>query len=191
MAVYSQAFENEVNHAMLYEVGGFWNLNTPGTLDGTNPKACGYVNDPNDAGGETKYGIAKNANPSIDIAHLDWQGAKAIYYSHYWLNGKCDKMNGRIAALHFDSCIQHSTVQAALFLQRAIGVTDDGSIGPATLSVLNSKDPIAVCNSICDQRNTFYNELVAKNPSQSKYLSGWLRRVSEMRTFVTDPGGSF
>lgn len=191
MGIYTQAFEFAVDHAMLYEVGGWWNVNAPGARDGTVAHACGYVNDPTDAGGETKYGIAKNANPTIDIKHLDWEGAKAIYYSHYWLNAKCDKMNGRIAALHFDGAIQHGPSTAAKFIQRAIGVADDGAIGPGTLAALTGKDPIVVCNSVCDQRNKFYNDIVAHNPTQVKYLAGWLRRVAEMRTFVTDPNKQF
>jgi lysozyme family protein len=191
MGIYSQAFESAVDHLMLYEVGGFWDINAHGARDGTNARACGYTNDPNDRGGETKYGIAKNANPTIDITHLDWEGAKAVYYSHYWLNSKCDKINGRIAALQFDGSVQHGPSTSAKFIQRAIGVTDDGVIGPATLSILNTKDPIAACNSVCDQRNKYYSDIVTHNPIQIKYLSGWLRRVSEMRAFVTNPNKLF
>jgi len=191
MGIYTQAFELAVDHAMLYEVGSWWNVNAPGARDGTIARACGYGNDPTDPGGETKYGIAKNANPSIDVKHLDWDGAKAIYYSHYWLNGKCDKMNGRIAALNFDGAVQHGPGTAAKFIQRAIGVTDDGAIGPNTLTVLATKDPIAVCNSVCDQRIAFYNNIVVQKPDQQKYLAGWLRRVSEMRAFVTDKNKQF
>lgn len=191
MGTYSQAFEEAVDHAMLYEVGGWWNINEKGAKDGTIPHACGYINDPSDPGGETKYGIAKNANPNIDILHLDWEGAKSIYYSHYWLNAKCNKMDERIAALNFDGAIQHGVETAAKFIQRAIGVDDDGAIGPVTLATLAKKDAITVCNSVCDQRNTYYNNIVAKTPSQQKYLAGWMRRVAEMRAFVTDPAHQF
>jgi lysozyme family protein len=191
MGIYTQAFELAVNHAMLYEVGGFWNVNVAGVADGTNSRACGYTNDPNDPGGETKFGIAKSANPTLDITHLTWDQAKAVYYSHYWLNTKCDKMNGRVAALVFDSAVNNGSGTAAKFLQRAIGVTDDGAIGPGTLATLTLKDPIMVCNSVCDQRISYYNSIVANKPSQSVYLAGWLRRVSEMRAFVTNPNTQF
>lgn len=196
MAVYPGAFDKAVDREMLYEVGGFWSLDTPGSREGSidtpeHRKACGYTNDPDDRGGETKYGIAKNQNPTVNVTYLDWEGAKAYYYSHYWLNGKCDKMGGRVAALHFDGAINNGAGQAAKFLQRAVGVTDDGAIGPGTLAAVNSKDVIAVCNSICDQRNTYYQNIVKNNPVQAKYLNGWLRRISEMRAFVTDPNAVF
>jgi lysozyme family protein len=191
MVTYSNAFEKAVDHAMLYEVGMFWNLNAPGARDGLvdtkeHRRACGYVNDPDDKGGETKYGIAKNANSSIDITHLNWDGAKAIYYSHYWLNAKCDKMPGRIAALQFDGSVNHGPGTASKFIQRAIGVVDDGAIGPKTLTALETKNEIELCNSVCDQRETYYRNIVSNNPTQQKYLAGWLRRVTEMRDFVTN-----
>jgi lysozyme family protein len=189
--MYTEAFEKAVDHAMLYEVGGFWNVDAPGARDGTNRKASGYVNDPVDAGGETKYGIAKTANPTVNIKTLDWEGAKAIYYEKYWLAAKCNKMGNRVAILHFDGAVNHGVGRAAKFLQRAIGVADDGAIGPTTLSTLAAMDPIAVCHSICDQRAKFYHDIVAAKPAQVKFLKGWMRRIDEMRAFTTDPSRNF
>ena len=39
----------------------------------------GYVNDPKDLGGETKYGITKRFYPDIDIKNLTIEEAKEIY----------------------------------------------------------------------------------------------------------------
>ena len=44
----------------------------------------GYVNDPKDPGGETKYGISKRAHPDVDIKNLSREKACAIYKKHYW-----------------------------------------------------------------------------------------------------------
>jgi lysozyme family protein len=100
-------------------------------------------------------------------------------------------MNARVAVLHFDSCINHGNGRAAKFLQRAIGVDDDGAIGNGTLTALESLNSIDVCNKICDQREKFYNDLVAAKPSQAKYLKGWLRRIEEMRVFTTEEDREF
>ena len=188
---YTQAFESAVDHLMLYEVGGFWDINAPGAQDGTDARACGYVNDPHDAGGETKYGIAKNDNPTVDITNLDWVGAQTIYFQAYWVRGKCDQMPGRIGALHFDACVNNGVSGAAKFLEAAVGVAVDGSVGPGTLAAVNAQDPVTVCNADCDQRVAHYNAIVVNDPSQARYLAGWLRRVSEMRAFVTDPNNQF
>jgi len=189
--MYTDAFERAVDHAMLYEVGGFWNSSLPGVIDGTDLKACGYGNDPTDPGGETKYGVAKNANPDVDIKNLDWEGAKAIYYNHYWLAGSCDKLPGRVGALHFDGCVNNGVKRAGQFLQRAVNVADDGIVGSGTVAAVNREDPFVVCRDICDQRTQYYKNIVANNPSQAKYLNGWLRRISEMRVFVLNPTISF
>lgn len=194
--MYTTAFESAIDHAMLYEVGGHWDLSAPGAIDGlidtkAHRVACGYTNDPDDNGGETKYGIAKNANPHVDVTNLDWEGAKEIYFRNYWLNSKCDKMDGRVAALQFDGAVNHGAGQASKFIQRAIGVNDDGAIGPVTLAAMAQIDPIELCNAVCDMRVEFYHNIVDKKPKQAKYLNGWLRRVKEMREFTTDLENNF
>src|SRR6187402_1660290 len=150
--MYTFHYLKAVNHAMLYEVGGFWDLWTLGTRSGLNPSACGYVNDPDDSGGETKYGVSKNNNPDLDIRKLNWSGAKERYYENYWLPGKADQIQNRVAVLHFDGCINHGVSQASKFLQRSVGADDDGVVGPQTIELVNSADAIEVCHSICDQR---------------------------------------
>lgn len=196
MPTYTKAFESAVDHAMIYEVGGFWNIKHPAVNGGlintpANRKAVGYVNDPDDMGGETKFGVAKNANPDLNIRNLTWDQAKAVYFNRYWLAGKCDQMPGRVAVLHFDVCINNGVGRAAIFLQRALGVVADGAIGPATLGKLRASDPIAVCNKISDLREQFYRDIVKNKPVQVKYLSGWLRRCNEMRAFSTNPKTNF
>ncbi len=192
---YTLAFEKALEHAMLYEIGGFFKL-TPEVEAGLiktkeQRRACGYVNDPDDRGGETKYGIAKTANPDLDITNLDWEGAKRVYYKRYWLPGDCQDMPSRLAALHFDGCVNHGLGKAAKFIQQAVGAVADGDIGPATLRLVNAQDEITVCNKVCVQRETFYHNIVANNASQAKYLNGWLRRIREMQSFVTDSNNMF
>jgi len=193
--MYTLAYENAVNHAMLYEVGGHWKL-TPEVEAGLietreQRRAVGYVNDPDDAGGETKYGVARNANPDLDITNLVWEDAKAVYYKRYWLAGSCDKLPSRVAVLHFDGCVNHGIARANKFLQRSVGADDDGVIGNITLGLIQDALEIDLCHNICDQREKFYNEIVANKPSQRKYLGGWMRRISEMREFTTDLNNTF
>jgi lysozyme family protein len=191
----TKAFDAAVGHAMSYEVGGHWNVDAPGVKEGliktaAQRKACGYVNDPLDAGGETKYGVAKNANPDLDITSLDWEAAKRVYYRRYWLAANCDDLtliDPRLAVLHFDGAVNHGVGRAAKFLQQAINATPvDGDIGPGTLRAVKAMDPIAACHAICDRREAFYRQIVANKPNQARFLKGWLRRINEMRTFSTE-----
>lgn len=49
----------------------------------------GYSNDPNDPGGETKFGISKRAHPKLDIKNLTLDQAKEIYFRDYWQSAGC------------------------------------------------------------------------------------------------------
>lgn len=186
-------FEKALNHAMLYEVGGFWNLDTPGARDGSiataaTRRANGYNNTPGDRGGETKYGIAKKAHPELDIAKLDWEAAKRVYQKQYWFPADCEDIASmgmpRLALLHFDGAVNSGISRASKWLQIAIGATPDGDIGPATLAKLSSADEHVTINKICDLRVAFYRQIVANDPSQAKFLKGWLRRIEENRTYL-------
>ncbi len=191
----TNAYEFAVDHAMLYEVGGHWRL-TPEVeagLIGTQQQRrnVGYVNDPLDPGGETKFGVAKNANPDLDITNLDWQGAKSVYYNRYWIPGSCGQLPPRIAVLHFDGCVNHGIGRANKFLQGSVGATQDGVVGPQTLNAIFNSDEFAICNAICDLRAQFYQSIVDRKPDQARFLGGWLRRVEEMRVFCCDPDQDF
>jgi lysozyme family protein len=195
----SSSFEAAVSHAMIYEVGGHWNLDVPGVRQGLigtkeQKRAVGYVNDPLDLGGETKFGVAKNANPDLDIAALTWDAAKRVYERRYWMAAHCDAISDtmpRLAVLHFDGAVNHGLGRAAKFLQRAAGTTVDGDIGPSTMTAINAGNEIALCNAVCDQREKFYRDIVASKPEQTRFLNGWLRRIAEMRAFVTDTSRTF
>jgi len=65
----------------------------------------GYVNDPDDAGGETKYGIAKRWYPNVDIKNLTKEQAKKIYHTDYWRRGKCDDVPPQLRHIYFDMCV--------------------------------------------------------------------------------------
>ena len=68
----------------------------------------GYVNDPDDPGGETKFGISKRAYPSLDIKTLSKEAAKHLYFKDYWKAGGCVVLlEPKLAIVHFDACVNH------------------------------------------------------------------------------------
>lgn len=191
----SNAFDAAVDHAMLYEVGGFWKL-TPDVEAGliatpSQRKAVGYVNDPTDRGGETKFGVAQKANPAVNVRELTWDQAKAVYKKSYWDAAKCGSLPPRYAALHFDIAVNHGVKRANIFLQRALGVTDDGIIGPVTLAKAEQADVFKLCSQVCDQRKKYYEAIIANDKSQERFRKGWMRRADELRSFVGDPKNTF
>lgn len=65
----------------------------------------GYVNDPRDPGGETKYGISKRSYPQIDIAQLTLDQAQAIYLRDFWMPSGCESMPWERALCAFDTAV--------------------------------------------------------------------------------------
>lgn len=64
------------------------------------------------------------------------------------------------------------------WLQRAIGVTADGFIGPLTLRAINShRNPAALLEKTREAARTHYRRIVERRPSQAEFLDGWLARV--------------
>ena len=95
----------------------------------------GYVNDPLDPGGETKYGISKRAYPEVDIASLTLDQAKAIYERDYWNPVQGDDVSWPLCLFVFDSAVNQGTHAAILMMQKALGTNDDGILGPETLKL--------------------------------------------------------
>lgn len=186
---YPNEFIAAFNHGMLYEIGPFFDPKNPGVISGAcatkaEKRMVGYVNDPQDRGGLTKYGIAKNANPKVDVQNLNLAGAMAIYYQNYWIASKCHQLTHPITVVHFDVAVNHGVGRAAQFLQGAVGVNVDGAIGPKTLSAVDCIHPATVIERISAIRAARYNAIVKNDPTQAKFLNGWLRRNNEVTQYA-------
>lgn len=95
----------------------------------------GYVNDPKDPGGETKYGICKRSYPAVDIKALTIEQAKAIYKRDYWDKIKGDDLPFPLNLFMFDAAVNQGVDPAIKMLQAALSVAQDGVIGAQTLKV--------------------------------------------------------
>ena len=143
----------------------------------------GYVNDPTDLGGETKYGITKRFYPDVDIKNLTEEEARQIYYDDYWVANKVPSMPDNLKHIFFDMCINQGRGTAVKVLQRAVNskggdLEVDGGLGPKTIEAINKYKP-------CDNRTRCYRlkhyyDLVNKKPEQEKFLFGWFRRALEV-----------
>ena len=73
----------------------------------------GYVNDPHDPGGETKFGISKRAYPNEDIKALTIERARELYLRDYWLAAGCDQIaDEAMAMLLFDCAVNQGVGRA-------------------------------------------------------------------------------
>jgi lysozyme family protein len=185
---FTPAFEIALHHAMLFEVGPFWDPNDPDVIAGNyatreQRRKVGYVNIAQDRGGETKYGIAQKKNPNIVVADLDLEKAMQVYFDEYWLKGKCDQLLYPLSTLHFDGCVNHGVGRANRFLQRALGVEQDGVIGRMTLAAAANASQEVLIKQISNLRAEFYLAIVRNDPSQQMFLNGWMRRINETTAY--------
>jgi len=140
----------------------------------------GYTFDPNDPGGETKYGISRKAYPSLDIKALTLDQAKAIYKRDYWIYSRIQDQD--VATKVFDLAVNLGPPAAHRLLQTALlalgeTVAVDGVFGPQTLAAANRVDPERLLREIRAQAAVYYAQTVLITPSEQKFLLGWMRRA--------------
>ena len=141
----------------------------------------GYVNDPKDLGGETKYGITKRFYPDIDIKNLTINQAKDIYKSDYWDKNKVESLPQNLWHIYFDMCVNMGKRTAVKVLQRAAvnkgrDIEVDGGLGPMTIGALKGVE----LDRVRAFRVKYYVDLITARPEQEKFFLGWFRRATEV-----------
>lgn len=143
----------------------------------------GYVNNPSDKGGETKWGISKLSFPEVDIKSLTMDDAAKIYKAQYWDKLQLDRLSPDIADKVFDLAVNAGVHEAVLVLQRATRgchaspLEEDGVLGNHTAMVVSGiKIDLLLAALRCEAAG-FYRVLVAKDPTQAVFISDWLTRA--------------
>lgn len=145
----------------------------------------GYVNNPNDPGGETKYGISKRSYPNEDIKNLTLARAKQIYFDDFWSPYPYSKIvNDAIATKLFDTAVNTGSKRAFRFMQQSLNqmgqtLVADGVMGAKTIAAINAVDNSVLLNVYRGVQAEYYKGLVAADPKKSVFLRGWLRRAQE------------
>lgn len=120
--------------------------------------------DPHDRGGRTRFGISQAAHPEVDVPSLTWPEAKAIYRRVYWDPLHLDEVNWPLSLAVFDWAV-HSGANRA---------------GEALAHLPPHADPVIAARDLTHIRALFLLDLVARNPTQEKFLHGWMRRIVDM-----------
>lgn len=143
----------------------------------------GFVNHPKDPGGMTNLGVTKavydkwidresteeemRALTSVDVA--------PIYKKNYWDRVRGDDLPSGVDWCAFDWAVNSGSGRPAKAIQRAVGATPDGAIGPRTLQAIMNKEPKAIVENVYTQRQSFYESL----KTFETFGRGWTRRNKE------------
>lgn len=138
----------------------------------------GYVNHPNDPGGETNFGISKRSYPGEDIKNMTLARAKEIYRRDFWGPAGCDAVPGPIKLDLFDMAVNSGVRQAIKTLQKAAKADQDGILGPKTLMAVQSMNQWHLISRF----NGFRLDYMASLSNWPTFGRGWARRIADHLT---------
>jgi lysozyme family protein len=166
------------------------NANFDMSFDRVMQSEGGYVWDKDDAGGETNLGVTIGAWGAYlgrpikpgEMKALTRSDVKPFYKKMYWDKVRGDDLPQGVDYAVFDFAVNAGPGRAAKFFQQSVGATPDGAIGPGTMALVAKATPTDILQKFTQQKEAFYNSLAEKNPTQQKFLKGWLSRVAHVQT---------
>lgn len=135
----------------------------------------GYTPGVGDPGGETNWGISKRSYPNVDIKNLTRDDAKEIYLRDFWNRIHADRLADGVAFQVFEFAVNSGIETAVRYLQRALGVADDGQWGPVTQSAAAAMTASDTIMRFVAERLDFWTRL-SNWPAASR---GWARRAAQ------------
>jgi len=147
-----------------------------------------FVNDPDDHGGATNYGITLNTlrmQPDYDGATIDTirslsiAAAKHIYHNIYVLP-YIKLSNDVIFQFVVNGAVQHGISGMNKIIQTALGITADGILGKESQGRLLCAEasPTQFLAALVAARCRYYTSIVKRHPDQIKFLAGWVNRIA-------------
>lgn len=166
----------------------------------------GYVDDPDDPGGATNYGVTigtlrrlgrdldgDGVVTKADLKRLTAGQAAEIFVEHYFRRPRIDALPESLHASVFDMYV-NSGANAVKILQRLlvamrIPVAIDGIIGPQTIAAAaraQAAAPDHLADAYGIARRNYYYALADRRPASRKFArrrdggkGGWIRRAEE------------
>lgn len=149
----------------------------------------GKVDDPQDPGGRTAYGITQrtydsyrdgHSLPRRDVWLIEPGEYEQIYRQMYWLAAHCDGLPWPLSLIHFDEAVNAGVSRAILLLQKSVGAATDGVWGPATAAAARAAGDVGAYRYLL-LRVFYYNSLDVGHPELTKFLTGgWLGRIESL-----------
>lgn len=173
-------------------------------LDFIMEREGGFVNDPKDPGGATKYGISLRFLKTIDpaMADLDQDGdvdvddifsmtpekARAFYQQFFYEAMRIPQYPSPMGAAMLDTGVNMGKRRASRILQQALNgcgadLVVDGIVGPKTRVAMAFFDTMDTLRAFLLMRVIAYANLCRKNPDLKRFFFGWVQRVQHLQEF--------
>lgn len=152
----------------------------------------GFVNDPDDPGGATNFGVTLNTWKRVghdkdgdgdidaeDIRKLSLADAKGVLKKYFWDKCHADDIRSQSVAEMLVDFMYNSGGVAIYKLQKTLGIVQDGVIGPQTLRVLNSHpNQRQVFEQLKQYRLQYIDYIISRKPRLAKFSRGWKNRIN-------------
>jgi lysozyme family protein len=115
-----------------------------------------------------------------EMKRLTPEKVKPLYKDLYWERIKGDQLPNGLDYCVFDACVNSGVRRASQWLQAALGVAADGSIGPRTIAAAMATSPVVTITNFCAQRLHFLQGL----STWPTFGKGWERRVAEVKAIA-------
>lgn len=129
------------------------------------------------------------------IVKLTQAQAKALFKWRFWDALHLDDYPTPLSVVLCDCAVNHGRSRAVKLAQKGYNAINpsiyslavDGILGPLTSKALrdcaeSSLQPL--CEAIIAERRAFYRAIVDSNPSQKRFLRGWMNRVADLETYI-------
>ena len=140
----------------------------------------GFSDHAADPGGKTRFGVTEAVAREVgfrgDMRELPLDLAKRVYKDKYWDAVKAEQLPPAVRYVVFDAAVNSGPGQSAKWLQRGLGVTDDGVIGPKTLAAANAANPDSLRMRLLGQRLRFMAGLT----NWPAFSRGWAIRIASL-----------
>jgi lysozyme family protein len=145
----------------------------------------GFSDHPDDPGGITNLGVTLatyeqwvgRAVTIDEMKALTVKDVAPIYKDRYWDAVRGDDLPSGVDWSVFDWAVNSGPGRASRALQRIVGVTADGKIGPVTLKAVHDMKADKIIDKMYDARQHFYEQL----STFDTFGRGWTRRNKETR----------
>lgn len=142
----------------------------------------GGIADVGDGKGVTRYGQTTEWLNEFDFPVPTTPEMAMANYEEWAVRTKLDQVadyDATLGSVVLDFAVNSGTARAITHLQRALGVTADGIIGPETLRALHQSNPLALAHRVLASRMRFVGKILRDNPSTRIYALGWLNRLAD------------
>lgn len=151
-----------------------------------------FVDNPNDSGGPTKWGITLEDLKEVgipatvdEIKSLTQVIVLPIYKQLYWDKLFLDQVKDqKLSAIIMDQAVLHGVPHMAYLLQKISKVKQDGIVGAITMGAINTLNPKNVCLDILSSELISYCQIAINNPKDVVFLMGWINRIISLYNYV-------